>query len=176
MIGFKTDVAGELSLRPLDAGTIEIVRAWRHEVPETLRTPMMLTYEMQQDYYENIICNRTGTTRYWGLWQYDTFVGYGGIENIQWENSTGEISILIGKKYQGRGYGAAGVRLFLEQAFYFMGLRSVWGEVYKCGNVGFWEKLCQKYNAYTTDIKYRKYFNGIYYDSMYFCFAKEDFI
>jgi len=90
----------------------------------------MLTKEQQQDYYRNVICDRRGTTRYWGLHDLDivtfremlgdpekgkvrtqfgnSLIGYGGIENIEWENRHGEISIIIAPEYRGStGYGEA---------------------------------------------------------------------
>ncbi len=101
-----------MELRPLTEENMEQVRIWRHEVPETLRTSYMLTKEMQQDYYRNVICNRNSTTRYWGLYgdcgdlqpekECPHFFGYGGIENISWENRNGEMSLLIAPQWRMR--------------------------------------------------------------------------
>jgi RimJ/RimL family protein N-acetyltransferase len=188
----------DITLRPLSATDMEQVRLWRNAAPETLRTPFMLTAEQQQDYYRTVICDRRSTTRYWGFhdilpikyppeesgikmmpWdpsyscKLDTLVGYGGIENIQWESSTGEISVLIGPDYQGKGYGRAAVDAILDQAFNHLNLETVWGECYHCCEaVTFWEKLVQERGGYLTQLPMRKYWNGAYWHSTYFTFYK----
>ena len=184
-----------MELRPLSEANMEQVRVWRHEVPETLRTSYMLTEEMQQDYYRNTICNRNSTTRYWGLWvpQGDFpedqvivehglawgFIGYGGIENISWENGNGEISLLIGPDYRGRGYGKQAVGLFLDQAFNHMRLHTVHGECYECGPWKFWNKLSRVYSKATADmacwLPCRKYYKGEHHDSYYFTFSAQGY-
>lgn len=170
-------------LQPLTADDMEMIRAWRHDVPETLRTPYMLTREMQQDYYQRVICNRDSHTRYWGLWDnfpheyddldpddldYKGFLGYGGIENISWENGNGEISLLIRPDLRGRGYGTQAVDLFLDRAFGAMRLETVYGECYYCGPVEFWKKIVDRYGAYDTILPRRKFWDNQYHDSYYF--------
>jgi len=190
-----------MTLKPLSAADMETVRHWRHAVPETLRTSYMLTEEMQRDYYERVICNRDSTTRYWGLWVSrtwaemeaytkergimfvhspeapkthppDAFIGYGGIENIEWENGTGEISLLIAPDERGKGYGRLAVRLFLDQAFNVLNLHTVHGECYQCGPYLFWEKMREEWGGTSHQIwlPCRKYWKGRYYDSLYFTF------
>ena len=180
-------------LKPLTEYNMEQVRLWRHQVPETLRTPYMLTEEMQQQYYRDVICNRNSTTRYWALWErivtqgwsdggaykvkrsYDTFVGYGGIENISWANSIGEMSLLISPDHWWEGFGREAVGLFLEQAFMHMGLKYVYGECYECGPYGFWKKMLEAYGGRYTWLWARKYYDGRYWDSYYFTFSAADY-
>lgn len=170
-----------LQLRPLSSDNMETVRHWRMDIPETLRTPYMLTYEQQQDYYRTVICDRRSTTRYWGVWadckdlQPDSecmhFVGMGGIENIEWENRRGEISVLIDPNKRGKGYGKQAVEAFLGQAFRNLGLLNVWGECYYCSPaVGFWEKLVELYGAYSTKHPDAKFFDGKLFNSFWFNF------
>lgn len=158
---------------------MEVVRRWRNEVPETLRTPFMLTEEQQERYYYDVICNRDSRTRYLGLWSDDStnpaFLGYGGIENIEWENSRGEISVLIAPKYRGQSFGRVAVEQFLIEAFNFIGLNTVWGEVYRCGHYKFWERLIEKYQGFSVWLPEMKYFGGYYYDALYFTFFKGAF-
>lgn len=191
-----------MELRPLTSENMETVRVWRHGVPESLRTTQMLTAEMQQQYYRDVICNRDSGTRYWGLWEpfvtplyrentaylngetgeYTesvSFIGYGGIENISWENGNGEISLLLGPDYRGKGYGKQAVGLFLEQAFNTMGLKCVYGECYDCGPYWFWHKMCVEVYGYVEPsemawcsiLPRRKLYRGVYYDSYYFTFS-----
>ena len=175
-----------MELRPLTEENMEQVRIWRHGVPECLRTPYMLTEEMQQDYYRNIICNRQSTTRYWGLHRElpachdygitlpskSIFTGYGGIENISWENGNGEISLLLGPEYRDKGYGKEAVGLFLDQAFNHMRLEHVYGECHECAPWIFWHKMQQVYGGLLpTWLPKRKYYKGEYHDSYYFTFT-----
>jgi hypothetical protein len=163
----------------------------------------MLTKEMQQDYYQNVICNRDSHTRYWGLWlpvdnsleacmnrdpydgsQYEQFIGYGGLENISWENGNAEISLLIGPEYRGNGYGREAVKLFLGEAFNKMRLHSVYVECYMCGPWLFWQRLLDAaYGNGTFEgvdsicdseafLPCRKFWDGNHYDSYYFTFTR----
>ena len=172
-----------MRLDALTAADMEQIRVWRHEVPETLRTPYMLTAEMQADYYRDVICDRRGTTRYWALtamakgvgdseWSPSHLVGYGGIENISWENRNGEISLLLRPECRGKGYGREAVGLFLEQAFEHMNLECVYGECYMCGPWEFWEKMVVGYRHPAALLPDRKYYQGAYYGSYYFTFDR----
>jgi len=189
-----------IELCPLTAENMETVRVWRHEVPETLRTPYMLTKEMQQDYYRDVICNRESHTRYFALWEpgvplnvskrgdrVEAFVGYGGLENISWENGNAEISLLIGPEYRKQGYGREAVKLFLGEAFNKMRLHSVYGECYMCGPWLFWNRLLDAaYGNGTFEgvdsicdneafLPCRKFWNGNHYDSYYFTFTRQSY-
>jgi hypothetical protein len=95
-----------MKLDALKKKDLEKVRVWRNQFPQSLRTPYLLTKEMQEEYYNNVICNRNSNTRYFGIYletdcqtlenfqdkQEYKFLGYGGIENIIQEFSCGEIS------------------------------------------------------------------------------------
>lgn len=178
-----------MRLEPLSVEQMEQVRVWRNQVPETLRTPYPLTAEMQEHYYKTIICERQSTTRYFGLWETvtmqlqvgshdtcpkdkDMFVGYGGVENISWETRNGEISLLIRPGYRGNGYGKAAVKIILDHAFCVLNLDTVYGECYKSGPWGFWDKLCKESNTYVTILPRRKFWEGRYWDSIYFSFNR----
>lgn len=171
-------------LRPLSLADMEPIRRWRNEVPESLRTPFPLTREQQEDWYRTVICDRRGTTRYWGVWDDEGnktelpprfpvgLLGYGGIENIQWSNRLGEISILIAPEYRGKGYGEQAVSEFLHRAFRQLNLANVWGECYTCSRaVSFWKRMIEMRGAYSCQLPARKYWEGQYWPSLYFNFS-----
>jgi len=162
-----------IELRPLSREDAEQIRVWRLDFPETLRTAQMLNADQQQDWYTREIANRESHTRYFALYDVN-LVGYGGIENIQWENRCGEISVMIAKKYHGMGYGSAAVGMFLDHAFNRLNLDAVWGECYECGHVGFWERICAERGAFTARIPNRKYWDGRYYGSLFFVFGRKN--
>lgn len=175
-----------LTLDALTAADMEQIRVWRHGVRETLRTPYLLTAEMQRDYYERVICNRDSRTRYWALrtetvmrWEGITieetrrenvFIGYGGIENIEWENGRGEISLLIAPTRRQAGYGREAVSAFLREAFDCMRLNTVYGECYTCGPWHFWERIVERRGERSAMHPQVKFWNGGYFDSYYFTF------
>jgi len=172
----------KIELRPLSSDDMEDIRLWRNASMETLRTPYMLTEKQQDDYYRTVICNRYSTTRYWGLW-WDCgdlepercmhFAGMGGIENIQWENRLGEISLLISPYHRGKGLGRAAVDAILDQAFNYLNLDGVWGECYfSCPATEFWRKLVTERHGYLTTLPNRKFYNGQYHSSLYFHFYR----
>ncbi len=177
-----------MELRALSKTDMEQIRLWRNSALETLRTPYELTAEMQEDYYRTVICDRRSTTRYWGVRiirpaselgydeNADTLIGYGGIENIEWENSTGEISLLVGPYYRKKGYGREAAKMILDRAFNQLNLHTVHGECYICAPWEFWQKLVGVWPGRTgaAILSCRKYWNGKYYDSYYFTFWRPD--
>ncbi len=164
-----------MTLEPLTREDAEQVRVWRNrsEMQAVLRTAKRLTYEEQQDWYTREIANRESHTRYWALYDDHLFCGYGGIEHISWENSNGEISLLIDPERHGEGLGSAAVGLFLDQAFDYLNLNTVYGECYCCGPVGFWKKQIKRHNGSYTILPRRKYYGGNYHDSYYFTFIRK---
>jgi RimJ/RimL family protein N-acetyltransferase len=174
-----------LEFRPLTESDMETIRVWRHCFMETLRTPYMLTQEQQNDYYQTVICNRDSKTRYWAFYaeipEFDeedlygrkgTLIGYGGIEAIEWENRRGEISVLIGPEFHGKGFGRQAVEQILAEAFGGLNLETVHGECYYSGAVDFWTKILEDKKAYFTRLPKTKYYRGKYWDSLYFTFFK----
>lgn len=159
-------------LKPITQMGLEMVRRWRNEVRESLRTPRMLTGEQQEAFYQSLQ-DRVSPHRYWEIHKQSAFgtdmVGLGGLTFIEWENGLAEISLIISPQERGRGYGSSGVRLILCEAFDRMRLHQVYGEVYACNPITpFWEKVVQEYGGTGVRLPHRKFWNGQYWDSWYF--------
>jgi RimJ/RimL family protein N-acetyltransferase len=164
-----------MELRALKLSDMGPIRRERNALPDgILRTPFLLTSEMQEEWYFAEIANRKSTTRYWALQDNNTLVGYGGIENISWENGTGEISLLIFQNHKRQGFGAQAVRLFLDRAFNYLRLGAVVAEVYGSNpNSPFWERVGTEHNAHYTVLPHRKFVHGRYYGAEWYTFTKE---
>ena len=177
-------------LKALTLSDLLTARLWRNQLMAAWRTPYMLTEKMQQEFYENVISDRRANLRYWGfhvdkpvrreiaihnnLVEYgDTFVGYGGIENICWEARTGEISILIDPDLRGNGYGEAALRLILDQAFNVLNLDVVHAECYLCNDsIKWWRRMGAKYDAEVCALPHRKYWGGKRWGAEFFYFER----
>ena len=172
-----------MNLRALELDDMEYIRQWRNQCLDTLRTPFPLTKEQQEDWYRNEICNRQSRSRFWAIMAPSEYrdtqfishpdphdlVGYGGIENIQWENSIGEISLLINPTYHGKGFGKQAAIEIITQAFNRLNLHTVFGEVYMSNPAcAFWQSIVRKYNGDTAILENRKYLDGAYHASLYF--------
>jgi RimJ/RimL family protein N-acetyltransferase len=164
-----------MNFRTLRKSDMETIIGWRSTCPETLRTTKELTLENQLDFYENVISNRNSNARWWGIEVGNTLIGYCALENISWENRNAEISLLIDPKYQGKGYGLEATYMLLQKGFDFLNLDNIWGETYKCGAWQFWDKVVYYYKGYKTYLPQKKFWQGKYYDSMYFNISKENF-
>jgi RimJ/RimL family protein N-acetyltransferase len=177
----------DVRLGEMDIHTCELVRQWRNPMEGVLRTPFLLTAEMQADFYKNVICNRFSNNRFWSVYVKpmadanaenekvayagDRFVGMVGLINIEWENSLAEISMLLNPDCHGLGIGDKTFNLLLEKGFEHLNLASIYGECYECNSaVPFWEKQIDKYKAYKTKLPNKKYYKGKHYDSIYFNF------
>lgn len=178
-----------MELRALSQEDCEKVRKWRNQDLSALRTPFLLTKEMQADFYRERVSNRNSTDRFWGIWEPgpkpvslhvvsgDAFLGMGGITGIQWENSIGEISLMLDPEYLGKGHGKIVVELLLHEAFRHLNLKTVFGECYACNPAfGFWKKLANKQkNVCWVILPNRKYRNGQYLDAAYFSFDRDNY-
>jgi len=170
-----------MKLEVLTRGQCQAVRDWRNKELQFLRTPYRITEIMQDAFFDNVINDRDSKHRYFAIMNDEkitpyvnepyietTFIGMTGLTNIEWENGTAEISLIINPDYRGKGYGKKSVDLLLHEAFDSMRLYSIYGEVYECGNKGFWDKIVEYNNGYKTKLQDRKFYNGIMYDSMWF--------
>jgi hypothetical protein len=140
-----------------------------------LRTPFFLTREMQASFYEKVCCDRSSPHRYWALRAEDRlFVGMAGLTNIQWENGLAEISLLIDPDRS--GIGRVAVDLILSEAFEQMRLHTVFGECYEHNPaMGFWKKMVEHHDGFSTRLPGRKYWGGGYRWSYYFSFDAPTF-
>jgi RimJ/RimL family protein N-acetyltransferase len=170
-----------MRLRELQDNDIFAINAWRNASKVSLRTNGPETVEKQEEFYQQL-AKRTDW-RFWGI-EFDkiidedttidtyepTISGQGGFTNISLDNRNAEISLIIDPYWRGKGYGKEAVDLLLEQAFDYMNLQNVYGEVYDCNDEGvvFWQKVIDKYGTYFIRLPSRKYWEGKYYDALYF--------
>ena len=165
-----------MKLKALSLLDVEHIRRWRNEQIEMLRTSFPLTKEMQDDFYHNVVNNRNANARYWGVREKDILIGMAGIENIQWENRLGEISLLLIPGGM-RKYGTKALKLLLHEGFMNMNMDNIYTEVYTCNlHLPFWMDITGEYNTCFVRLPNRKYYNGEYWPSYYINFNKEDYL
>ncbi len=175
------DLDMNLKLDSMSEQAFEVVRKWRNKLDgNILRTTQKLTKEMQANFYHNEICNRNSNHKFLGLYGYVTslkLIACIGIVNIQWENRIGEISIIVNPEEVGKGYGTIAFYELLKWGFYSLNLDNIFGECYSCSpHIKFWKRMIQDFNAEITTLPDRKYYEGMYYNSMYFNFNKGQYI
>lgn len=168
------------TLRALRAEDMPTVLRWRATCRAGLRTPFLLTDEMQAAWYRDVVCNRTAPHRYWAVVDRDRldipagavpeFVAMVGATDIEWENGLAQVSLLTAPDRRGQGIGAAAVALLLEEGFDRMGLKTIYGEVYECNGAGvlFWQGIAAHYRGYWTRLPNRKFWDGRWRDACYF--------
>ena len=147
---------------------VERVRHWRNAALETLRTPYLISEEMQANFYDSLQ-NRESRNRYWSIYDNDELIGFGGLTGIEWENGLAEISLIMGAKYRGKGLGRRAVNLILDTGFGNLGLKTIYGECYECNSaVDFWGAITLEHGGYITTIPRRKMWQGQLYDALHF--------
>lgn len=171
-----------MQLKVLSYNDVEQARIWRNETLSMNRTPYPLTQEQQAKFYHEVVCNRQANSRYWGIWEAnsltenETYIGMGEITNISLENRNGEIGLLMNPGYVYMANEA--IDLILEQAFEHLNLENIYGECYLCsGYIGIWISIALRYyedSDALTFLPKRKYWQGQYYDSLYFNINKGD--
>jgi RimJ/RimL family protein N-acetyltransferase len=179
-----------MKLKPLSISDMEPIRNWRNEQLAILRTSFPLTLQQQVDFYSEVVCNRRASAKYWGIFEQietdyvappfdklkpiirNNLIGMAGIENIQWENRLGEISLLLIPNTMDK-YGEEALELILREGFMNMNLENIFTEVYKCSPYfKFWEEQTEKYKKHLWELPNRKFYNGNYYNSIYINFNK----
>jgi RimJ/RimL family protein N-acetyltransferase len=170
-----------MKLTALTKENCEQVRQWRNSDISGWRTPYLLTQEQQEEFYNEVICNRESRSRFWGLWQRCEnygftdvwFLGMGGFENIEFENGRAEIGLIV--KPENEAYFDEAVTLLLHEGFANMGLQNIYGEVYQCSPYfDFWHKIARKYNANCVILPETKRWNNQMYDSLFFTVNRDD--
>ena len=147
---------------------VERVRHWRNAALETLRTPYLISEDMQSNFYDSLQ-NRESRNRYWSIYDNDELIGFGGLTGIEWENGLAEISLIMGAKYRGKGLGRRAVNLILDTGFGNLGLKTIYGQCYECNSaVHFWGAITLEHGGYITTIPRRKMWQGQLYDALHF--------
>lgn len=159
-------MSSNMRLAPLTKEQAVQALEWREEQRDTLRTPYFLTTEMQERFYEDVVCDRNSRHRFYAVMHKDLFVGMAGLVNIEWENSTAEISIISPKEQEEM------VELLLDEAFNRLNLHSVYGEAYFVSEENLPTDRIEKYKAYTAWLPDRKYINGNYYSSLWWLITR----
>lgn len=159
-----------IGARMEDAG---IVSSWRNDARETLRTTGLCTIDIQEKFIENL---DPKVHRYFSFVDGGDLIAFGGLADIQWENRIAEVSLIVDPDMQRSGFGSDAVDMLLDEAFNKLNLKTVFGECYKSNSaVDFWFRLTEKYEGYKTILPNRKYWNGEYYDALYFSIDAETY-
>lgn len=165
-----------IRLMPITRENCQKARVWRNEVREALRTPIMLTEQMQDDFFDSISRNKNSEDNYWEVHGdgYPSFLGLAGLTDWERANSLAEISLFLNPQYRRKGIGATAVDLVLEEAFNSMNLHQVLGECFYCNPcLPFWEKITRRYGGTGLVLPDRKYWEGKYWNSYYFSILEE---
>jgi RimJ/RimL family protein N-acetyltransferase len=163
-----------MKLAPLTENMCETARKWRNEDISFLRTPFFLTEKMQKDFYIDIVCNRDSKHRYYAVMKGMEFVALVGLTNISLENRSAELSLLVDPQLRKNNIGFDALLLLLSEGFKNLNLDNIYGECYDCNPaVKFWIKAIQRLECEKVRLPRRKFYDGKYYDSLYFNFNKE---
>jgi len=170
-----------IELKPVQKTDMAQIVQWRNEQLSNLRTSKMLQLENQEEFYDKIICDRNSNARFFAVrnivkmndtdkTETSELIGMIGIENIEWENRRGEISIVLNPRLDSfNDIFQTSVEDILDYAFDELNLENIWGELYKCNQQYYvWIGLLNKMRAYTTEIKYLKYHRGGYYHGLWY--------
>ena len=169
--------APEVTFQSLTCSRAEDIRQWRNDVLPSLRTPYALTFEQQQQWYKDVVCDRSANSRYWAVCVDGNCLGMAGIEHIDWQQGRGEISLLIAPNRRGKGYGTQAVTELWRRGFGELRLEVLWGECYAMNQdaIQFWQQqMCRYYplsiGPFSAFIPMARKHEGKWYGAYYFCF------
>jgi RimJ/RimL family protein N-acetyltransferase len=157
-----------VTLRRPTLAECEQVRQWRNapDVLPTLRTKEPLTAEQQAAFFRDVICNPLSTHRFFALEavrlgyvefggefesvRKPTFIGLGGLTYLDRAPGEGEISLLLGPDFRGRGFGDAAVQALRAKATE-LGLEWIVGECYDTNPAqAFWVKVLARCDGHAS--------------------------
>ena len=92
----------------------EQIRQWRNQNISRYRSSFLLTNEMQEDFYKDVICNKNSKHRYWAIIEFQ-FLGIVGLTDISLENRNAEISLVINPEERKQNYGEQALELIFEE-------------------------------------------------------------
>lgn len=145
---------------------------WRNKQLPMLRTGQPLTFEMQEKFYHEVLCQRHNSTRLFSVVDnLDNLIGMAGFENIQWENSLAEISLLTdpGKTL----YIKPILEGLINMAYNTLNLKTIFTEVYDCSPYAkLWYEMASEKKALLTKLPLRKYWEGSFYNSSVYTFTR----
>lgn len=134
---------------------------WRNQTLHTLRSHCKTNPNNQPRWVVNL---DAATEKYFYIYDDNVFIGYCGLDKINYNNNSAEMSLLIGPEFQREGHGKKTVEKLFEIAFEKLGLNRIHIEVYTTsGNWKFWESC-----GFTIEglLRETKYLEGKYYDSI----------
>jgi len=146
---------------------------WRNDerVRPYLRTTLDNYMDNQIDWLESII-KRTDCFYYY-VFNNKKLVGYCALEQIHWQNSTAEISLLINPNESRKGIGKKVVNQLLSIAFNRYNLNLIWGEVYAHNPaIKFWSSVGFEFES---TLRNRKYHNNEYHNSRIFSMTRDEY-
>lgn len=140
---------------------LTLIAHWRNQTIHTLRTHCNNDLNNQFKWVINLDAH---TAKYYYIYNDGLFVGYCGLDKINNNNHSAEMSLLIGQKFQGKGYGHDAVNELFKIAFEILKLNRIHIEVYLTSdNWNFWESCGFKKEGV---LRSAKYFEGNFYDSI----------
>jgi RimJ/RimL family protein N-acetyltransferase len=147
---------------------------WRNQSPESWRDPRPTTITQQYEWFDGPV-SHSPNARYWGVFDEDQFIGQTEITSIIWESRIGEIGAIVNPSKLRKGAGTESVRLTLIEARDTLNLKTVFGECYLCNlSWHFWSRLVEKWHGQSVPLPNRKFWQGQFYDSLYFSWDLEE--
>lgn len=104
----------------------------------------------------------------------DQLIGGISLQSIRWFNRKAEISIFISKQYQNRGLGKEALKSFIHYFFNTMNMHRLEAEVYEYNQRA--QTIFENFGFKKEGrLREAKYFNGKYYDIIFYGLLKKEF-
>ena len=167
-------------VNPISKETAIELMYWRNASREGLRTGWT-TRPQQEEFYEyNFDDMEKKPYKYWEFLEtvkQDDQEGVAALAAGGFVSDTapGEIALIVHPKMRGKGFGSRCVEWILHEGFANLGFDMIWGEVYSCGAVSFWQKFIDKYEAKIERKLKTKYWNFAEHDSTFFTFDRGEY-
>ena len=174
-------------VQPLSKLTAIEIAKWRNASRQTLRTGW--TTELQQErFYDNNFDDELAKPyKYWEFIENVstkdkdgkdvsgmTPLAAGGFVNIA--KNDAEIALIVHPLARKQGFGSQCIEWILHEGFGNLGYEMIWGEVYDCGAVSFWQKFIEKYGATHVKKEHQKYWDFAWHDSTIFSISRGEYV
>jgi RimJ/RimL family protein N-acetyltransferase len=149
---------------------LSLIAKWRNESLHTLRSHERTMEYNQKDW---VLDSQKRGDRYYFMYYGHDLVGYCGLDKIDNINKTAEIALLVNPDLWEFGHKTIACKLLLWKAFNEMNLNCIYVEVYCTSNAWFfWKQMGFRAEG---KLRQRKFWDGVYYDSIIASILKEEF-
>ncbi len=167
----------EINLRPVTRNDLEVIKNWRNQngIWEFNTQYIFLNMTNQRNWFKQITSIESNRKMFIIMYKQKIPLGVCGLINIDKENNSAEVAIIIGnKQFHGKGLGSESLYQLVKYGFSKLKLHKIKAEIFEFNTISFelFEKLNFKHEAIKHQSLWR---NSKWWDIHMYSLFKKDY-